>query len=217
MTDILNLDVLKSADVRREPYDHLMGSHFLRGEKIPELSRDFPEITMAGFHPADTLPLKGAFRALIAELNGPELSQAMSEKFGIDFSPFPRLITVRKVSAAHEGRIHCDGKSKVATLLVYMNEGWQPADGRLRVLKSEHDFEDYTAEVSPEMGTMFTFLRSDHSWHGHKPFVGERRVVQVAWVRSQADLDRKRNRHTVSSFFKKLFGKGNAGGNEEGY
>jgi hypothetical protein len=213
MTEILNLDVLRRADVAHDPYDYMMGGHFLRAEKLPELSRDFPDITMTGFHPVDKIAPRGTFQTLIDELNGPELSQVMSEKFGIDFSPFPRLITVRKVSAAHEGRIHCDGKSKVATLLVYMNEGWQPADGRLRVLRSDRDFEDYTAEVSPEMGTVFTFLRADHSWHGHKPFVGERRVVQVAWVKSQADLDRKRHRHKISSFFKKLF----ARGGEEGY
>src|SRR5262249_684771 len=96
--------------------------------------------------------------------------------------------------------------SKVMTLLVYMNEGWQAPDGRLRVLRSEHTFEDYTLEVSPDMGTVFAFLRADHSWHGHKPFVGERRVVQVAWAKSMADIERKRKRHKVSRFFKRLFG-----------
>jgi hypothetical protein len=37
--------------------------------------------------------------------------------------------------------------------------------------------------------------------------VGERRVVQIAWVRSLADIDRKKKRHGLSSFFKHLFGR----------
>jgi hypothetical protein len=32
------------------------------------------------------------------------------------------------------------------------------------------------------MGSVFGFLRADNSWHGHLPFAGERRVVQVAWI-----------------------------------
>ena len=57
----------------------------------------------------------------------------------------------------------------------------------------------------PGDGSLLAFKRADHSWHGHTPFVGERRVVQIAWVRSQADIDRKKKRHTMSSFFKNLF------------
>jgi hypothetical protein len=47
----------------------------------------------------------------------------MIAKFGIDFGPLPRLITVRKVSAAHEGSVHTDNASKVATLLLYLHHG----------------------------------------------------------------------------------------------
>ncbi len=190
----------------RDPYEHLHGSGFLRAEEIPGLSASFPDIRQTGFHPAAEMPLKGRFRDLIAELESQELSAVLSEKFGLDFTALPRLITIRKLSAAHEGRIHCDGKSKVMSMLIYMNEGWQSPDGRLRVLRGEKDFEDYAAEINPDMGTVFAFMRRDHSWHGHKPFVGERRVIQIAWVKSLEDIERKKKRHRVSKFFKRLFG-----------
>jgi hypothetical protein len=61
------------------------------------------------------------------------------------------------------------------------------------------------------MGAYVAFRRADNSWHGHTPFVGERRVVQIAWVRSHADIDRKTKRHNVSSFFKNLFAGDRAG------
>ena len=57
------------------------------------------------------------------------------------------------------------------------------------------------------MGTVFAFLRSDNSWHGHQPFAGERKVVQVAWVTSAEELDRKKNRNKWQQMFKGIFGR----------
>ncbi len=122
----------------------------------------------------------------------------MTAKFGVDFGPLPRLITVRKVSAAHEGSVHTDSASKVATLLLYLHHGWASPEGRIRVLRRGGSLDDPVAEISPEEGNVFAFLRSDRSWHGHTPFTGERRVVQVAWPRDAAELERKRKRHRRS-------------------
>jgi hypothetical protein len=111
---------------------------------------------------------------------------------------------VRKVSAAHEGNTHTDSESKVATLLLYLHRGWSSPDGRLRVLRRGDSFDDPVAEISPEEGNVFAFLRGPASWHGHTPFVGERRVVQVAWLRDAAELERKRKRHRLSLLLKTL-------------
>jgi hypothetical protein len=94
------------------------------------------------------------------------------------------------------------------TLLVYMNDDWS-ADGagRLRVLYDGEHFEPFKAEVPPTMGTVFAFLRSDRSWHGHKPFAGERRVVQVAWITDAKEIERKRRANSVAQFFKGIFGR----------
>jgi hypothetical protein len=188
----------------------MIGSGALRSESIPALRMSFPDIKMAGFHPLSQMKVQGGFADLIREIEGPEFASAVSDALGVDLRPYPTLITIRKVSAAHEGRIHCDSKSKIATLLIYMNEGWLSPEGRFRVLRNDHDFNDYIAEASPEMGAFVAFRRADNSWHGHTPFVGERRVVQIAWVRSQAEIDRKQKRHTLSSFFKSLFGQATA-------
>ena len=76
-----------------------------------------------------------------------------------------------------------DTKSKILTILIYMNtESWQDSGGRLRVLRSPDDLEDYAAEVPPEAGTLLAFRRSERSWHGHETYVGERRAIQLNWV-----------------------------------
>ena len=73
------------------------------------------------------------------------------------------------------------------------------------MLYDDKNFEPYAAEVPPTMGTVFAFLRSDNSWHGHRPFAGERRVVQIAWVANQAELDRKKKRNTFAQKLKSVF------------
>jgi Rps23 Pro-64 3,4-dihydroxylase Tpa1-like proline 4-hydroxylase len=113
-----------------------------------------------------------------------------------------------KRSQPKYGAIHTDGTAKVMTLLVYMNDEWQAdGSGRLRVLYNGTDFEPYAAEVPPTMGTVFAFLRSDNSWHGHRPFTGERKVVQVAWVQNEAELARKKKTNRIAQFFKGIFGR----------
>ncbi|MFL5240233.1 MAG: 2OG-Fe(II) oxygenase [Rhizomicrobium sp.] len=196
---------IRAADMHHSPYDYMLGKGALRPEWIPALRESFPDIELTGYHPLSQMKLDGAFAKLIAEIQGPEFTAAVSDALGIDLSPYPTLVTIRKISAAHEGNIHCDSESKIATLLIYMNEGWLSPEGRFRVLRNKQDFSDYAAEVSPEMGSFVAFRRADRSWHGHTPFVGERRVIQIAWVRNQADIDRKTKRHDRSSFFKNVF------------
>ncbi|WP_217362858.1 2OG-Fe(II) oxygenase [Roseicella sp. DB1501] len=177
-----------------------------RRQPLAALRRDFPVLPRPGYHPVDTFTPRGAFADLLAEIEAGALDRAMSAQFGLDFIALPRLVTVRQVSAAHEGRPHTDSASKVATLLLYMHSGWASPEGRIRVLRRE-SLADPVAEVSPEAGNIFAFLRGEHSWHGHTPFVGERRVVQVAWLRDAAALERKRRRGLLAWRLKGLFGR----------
>jgi SM-20-related protein len=204
---ILDYSAIRASQSHHAPYDYFMGRGALAADALPALHDSFPNITQTGFHPLEQMELKGAFAELIREIESPQFTAAVSDTLGTDLSPYPQLITIRKVSAAHEGRIHCDSESKIATCLIYMNDTWHSPEGRFRVLNNDHDFSDYGAEAAPETGAIVAFKRADHSWHGHTPFVGERRVVQIAWVRSQADIDRKKKRHGLSSFFKRLLGR----------
>jgi SM-20-related protein len=205
---VLNVDAVRQAQRSSEPYDWFLGSGILRQDAIDDLKRDFPDITKPGYLTVDEVQLKGTFKTLIDELESDEFSRELSKKFGIDLTPYPRLTTIMKRSQPKYGAIHTDGPSKVMTLLVYMNDEWQAdASGRLRVLYNEKDFEPYAAEVPPTMGTVFAFLRADNSWHGHQPFVGERKVVQVAWVKDADELARKKKRNKAAQFLKGIFGR----------
>ena len=44
------------------------------------------------------------------------------------------------------------------------------------------------------------------SFHGHLPFEGERRVIQIAWLTSEDEKLRKTKRGSVSRFLKSILG-----------
>lgn len=203
---ILDLAPFRAAPRWDDPYPWTAATGCLRPDALPALRRDFPKLPRPGYHPVDTFTPQGAFARLLAEIEEGALDRAMTEKFGIDLTALPRLVTVRQVSAAHEGRPHTDSASKIATLLLYMHQGWASPDGRIRVLRQE-SLEDPVAEVAPDEGNIFAFVRSDQSWHGHTPFTGERRVVQVTWLRDASDLERKRRRGKLAWFLKGIFGR----------
>ena len=103
-----------------------------------------------------------------------------------------------------DGSIHTDSETKIITVLLYLNDAWVSEGGKLRILRNGTDLENFAAEVPPSNGTLLVFKRSDHSWHGHKPYKGQRRVVQMNWVTEQAVVDREQRRHSVSRLFKKI-------------
>lgn len=200
----LDLDALRRTPLKRQPYDYLVVPNFIAPHAFAEVVADYPQIDRPGSFPTSTLGYGARFAALLAELEGPELRAAMAEKFGVDLDGRPTTITVRARCRASDGRIHTDTASKILTVLIYCNQGWDADGGRLRILRSGSDLGDYAEEVSPYGGTLLAFRRSATSWHGHEPFEGPRRAIQLNWVTDQATVDREMARHRVSAFFKKL-------------
>ena len=200
----LDLEAFQATALVHDPYDHLIVPGFLRAAALAAINADYPKIDQPGSFPSDTLEYGAAFAAFLDELAGPASTAAFSQKFGIDLTRYPTTVTVRGMCQKKDGRIHTDTKSKIITVLVYMNPAWEEQGGRLRVLRSATDLDDYAAEVPPVEGTLLAFRRSETSFHGHKPFVGPRRVVQLNWVTSEAGAWRETARHRVSAFFKRL-------------
>jgi SM-20-related protein len=204
LLSILDLDRLRSAPLVRDPFEFVVVEKFLRDDALMPLVTDFPDIRRHGSFPVDTLAYGPAFAHLVAALTGPELRRAIEEKFGIDLSDRPTLLTLRGRSDGKDGYIHTDSASKIITLLLYMNPVWEHAEGRLRLLRGPGDLEDYAREVAPLAGTMLAFRRSERSFHGHRAHVGERRSLQLNWVTDPSVVRRELGRHRWSARLKAL-------------
>ncbi|MBT4710341.1 MAG: 2OG-Fe(II) oxygenase [Alphaproteobacteria bacterium] len=203
-TNGLNLDVFTDTPLVTDPYEHLVVPGFLDQGMIDGATADFPNVAKAGLFPTTEVSCTGGFQKLLDALDGPEFEAAIAEKFSVEVSGLPKLFTVRGRAQPKDGRIHTDSVTKVITVLVYLNRDWSGLGGRLRVLRGPDDIADYTAEIEPAAGTLFAFLRSDKSFHGHEPFDGERRAIQMNWMTTVAVRDREISRHRFSSRLKRL-------------
>ena len=201
---VLDLDRLRAAPLVRDPFEFVVVEEFLRHDVLAALLADFPEIRGHGSYPVESLEYGPGFAQLVAALTGAELRCAIEEKFGIDLSDRPTLLTLRGRSDGKDGSIHTDSASKLITLLLYMNPVWDHAEGRLRLLRGPDNLEDYAVEVAPLAGTMLAFRRSERSFHGHRAHIGERRSLQLNWVTGPSVVRRELGRHRWSARLKAL-------------
>lgn len=200
----IDLAAFDRAPLQRDPYDFLVLPHFIRPERFADVSGDFPAVPGPGSHPPAELVITGHFKALMDELQGPAFRSAIEAKFGIDLAGRPAMYTVRGFVGEHDGAIHTDSASKLITVLIYMNAGWEAEGGRLRILRSGASLENPQAEVPPDGGTLLVFRRSEISWHGHKKHVGPRRAIQLNWVTGEDVVAHEQRRHRLSSRVKRF-------------
>jgi SM-20-related protein len=202
----LDLEHFERTPLSTEPFEFLVVPGFVKREARQGINDDYPKISKPGSFPLSEVSFGPKFHQFIDDLNGPEFREAFERKFSVDLKDRPTMITVRGRCSQKDGRIHTDSKTKIITVLIYMNSKWESVGGRLRLLRSGHDLDDAIFEVPPEEGTLLAFKRSENSWHGHKPFVGERRVLQFNWVTSEEVVLREQGRHRFSATMKKFLG-----------
>ncbi|HKD21516.1 MAG TPA: 2OG-Fe(II) oxygenase [Rhizomicrobium sp.] len=205
--EVLDLEKLAAAQVEPVPFPFLIVPNFVRATARTAALADFPEVHQAGSFPLPSLSYGPSFSALVDALMSADMARLVEDKFGIDLSGRPTMATVRGRCEARDGQIHTDSKTKIVTLLLYMNDHPNAAIGRLRILRSPSDLNDMAAEVPPDEGTLLLFLNGPNAWHGFEPFSGPRRVIQVNWVTDDSVVRREQGRHRVSAFFKRLVSK----------
>ena len=157
--------------------------------------------------PLDALALGPHARALMDELEGATLRQAIAERFDLDLSDAPTMVTLRGWTNERDGYIHCDSTAKRVTVLLYLNpttDAWAQHEGCLRLLRGPGDLESYAVEVPPVNGTLLVFPNGPAAWHGHKRFTGQRYSVQLNYMTTDAKARSELRRHRISAFMKRL-------------
>src|SRR6266705_1393152 len=193
--DVLNPGALREAPLVAEPFPYLVVDNLIRPEVLAGVVESFPRIDKRGSFPPEAVSCSGRFATLMQELHSVELRDLMGR---------PPMLTVRGRTGKKDGRIHTDSKSKLVTVLLYLNRGWSAPEGRLRLLYNDHDLTRYAAEISPDAGRCLIFKVTPNCWHGHEPFDGERRTIQLNYVTSEEVRERDLKRHRFSAFLKGL-------------
>jgi SM-20-related protein len=181
---LLNLDKLAAAKVETEPYLYTIIPAFISRDTVAAINATYPNIEKGGSYPIESLAENMAIKAVIDELDGPAFETLIEEKFDVSLSGRPKMYSLRGYTRAKDGQIHTDSKDKIITVLLYLNQDWTQDGGRLRVLKNGHNV--------------------DTSWHGHHPFEGQRRSLQMNWMTSEGSKGFHAIRHKISAAVKKL-------------
>ncbi|HWE45975.1 MAG TPA: 2OG-Fe(II) oxygenase [Caulobacteraceae bacterium] len=200
---LLDIEALARTPLEHEPYEHLVVRDFVPRENMQAVFASYPEIGLPGSFPLTTLKYGGVFADLIAELDSPAFREPLEEKFGVELAGKPTMFTARGQCRSDDGKIHTDSKTKILTVLLYLNDDWMTDGGRLRLLTSGEDIDAVAKEIPPDFGTLLVFKRSEKSWHGHLPYEGPRRAIQMNWVTSGRVKAWEQFRHKVSAAVKR--------------
>lgn len=208
LIDSAALEAVQPA-IYRQPFAFLIAEGMLPDAAATALDADFPRYTNAGFFPHEEKDCGPSINGVVRDLSSPAFADAIGNHLGIEhLGSLPSLVTLCRSLNLRHGTIHTDSRSKVVTALLYLNPSWPAiSEGCLRFLNRIDDIDDVAVpEVRPLYGNFVAFRRADNSFHGHLPHEGERRVIQIAWLTSEEEKERKTRRGKFSRLFKKLFG-----------
>jgi len=203
----LDYDALRATPLASDPFPHVVVPNFVPPESLAAVVRALPQLAQGGSFPVDGLRLGPPAQAFVQALEGPVFRQAIAEKFGLDLSGAPTMLTLRGQSRERDGHIHTDSTAKRVTVLLYLNprtSAWANQEGCLRLLRSAADIEDYAVEIPPVDGTLLAFPNGPTAWHGHKRHIGQRYVVQLNYMTRDAAARSELRRHRLSAFLKRL-------------
>ena len=203
----LDYAALRATPVAMDPFPHVVVPGFVPPAALRAVLADLPPMSKRGSFPTDAIRPGPAARALMEAMEGPELRVVIAEKFGLDLSDSPTMLTIRGWTNQHDGHIHCDSTAKRVTVLLYLNiddGAFARHEGCLRLLRGPGDIEDYVVEVPPVDGTLLVFPNSPASWHGHKTFNGPRYSMQLNYMTTDQKARSELRRHRISAFVKRL-------------
>jgi hypothetical protein len=207
----VNLDLdyaaLEATPAAADPFPHVVVRRFVPPEALERVLRDMPRLDKRGSFPADAVRLGPAADALMQEMEGPRLRQAIASTFNLDLASAPTMVTLRGWTNERDGRIHCDSTAKLVTVLLYLNpanDAFGRQEGCLRLLRGPNDLEDYAVEVPPVDGTLLVFPNSPQAWHGHRTFVGQRFSIQLNYMTTDSKARSELRRHRLSALMKRL-------------
>lgn len=206
MTSILKLDALKNAEVASTPYPYFVVENALADSEVQAVIQDFPKIEQGGSFNIEDVEIKPNFDRFLKSLDTPEFRQILTDKFDVNVMEHPMMITLRGYSRQKDGRIHSDSKSKLLTVLIYLNESWDAPNGRLRILNDDKDINNYVTEINAGPGSLVAFKVTDNGWHGYIPYEGQRQSIQINFLTSGKANAKHKFFHGLSAKVKKIFG-----------
>src|SRR5271170_8116377 len=105
-TAMIDIASFRQVPLCLDPFDHVIVPGFVRAAAFERIINDYPVIRDRGSFALDTLSYGPAFRQLLDELQGPAFRAAAAEKFAVDLTGKPTMITIRGKCGRKDGYVH---------------------------------------------------------------------------------------------------------------
>ena len=202
---LINSDKLSHAKVEKEFFPFFyVDNVFLDHINTEQIINDFPDISDGGSFHLTSTHSGDSINQLIEELESEEFKKILENKFSVNLDETKVVTTLRGYSRKKDGKIHTDSKTKILTVLLYLNKNWSDDKGNLRLLKGNSNLEDYIKEIPCTLGSLVAFKVTDKCWHGFKSYEGKRLSVQLNYIYPDA-ITSHNLRHKISSGLKAFF------------
>ena len=204
---LINSEKLSKAMVNKEffPFFHVENI-FLDDIDTQSIIDDFPDITDGGSFHISSVSSGKLIKELVNELESDEIKAILETKFNVNLDEAKVATTLRGYSRKKDGKIHTDSKTKILTILLYLNKDWPDTNGNLRLLKENNNLKDYIKEIPCSFGSLVAFKVTGNCWHGFKAYEGKRLSIQLNYIYPEA-LRTHNLRHKFSSGLKSFFKK----------
>ena len=103
---MLNFAAFRDMPLEHAPFDHLIVPNFICDTALDNINESFPLIQHPGSFPISALKIGGAFENFVDQLRGKEFEQAIGNKFSIDLSNQPNMLTVLNSLLDHSAIYH---------------------------------------------------------------------------------------------------------------
>ena len=184
---LINNKKLSKAKVNKEFFPFFyVDNIFLDNIDTQSVINDFPNITHGGSFHVSAVPSGKLIKQLVNELESDEIKAILEEQFNVNLDEAKVATTLRGYSRKKDGKIHTDSKTKILTILLYLNKDWQDSNGNLRLLKENNNLEDYIKEIPCSFGSLVAFKVTGNCWHGFKAYEGKRLSIQLNYIYPEA-------------------------------
>src|SRR5690242_20772386 len=95
MASMVDLERFRVTPLTREPFEFLIVPEFVKADARVAIHNDYPQVDRPGSFPLAEVSYGSAFSKLIEEMRSGEFRKAFEEKFSIDLTNRPDMITVR--------------------------------------------------------------------------------------------------------------------------
>ena len=201
---MLNFESISNAEINSSYFPFFTVKDALSSKEFhSNLVSGFPSINKGGSFPLEAVALGESVQRLVEELESNKMRKILEQKFQVNLQDKPVVTTFRGYSRIKDGKIHSDSKTKIITVLIYLNDQWNHQNGQLRLLKDKDNLKNYIEEIPATMGSLVAFKVTENCWHGFESFEGKRCSIQLNYLYENA-LSQHNFRHRLSSFFKKF-------------